>query len=157
MSSRLSKIRSVHNYLCYDPDGLFWLNLYFFTSYCLQMCCSYIKVHNCSCVYSSPQAQLCKPANAAKTAHQATCQFGPRPYFTACRHLAHLPSGLCCWQTACLLQAKQDFSYCDQEDFGLSYNTVSTMMKIPKKFDFKFSYRYKVVKNNARLKVVRLM
>ena len=29
MSSRLSKIRSVHTYyVCYAPDGLFWLNLY---------------------------------------------------------------------------------------------------------------------------------
>ena len=28
MSSRLSKIRSVHRYVCYAPDGLFGLNLY---------------------------------------------------------------------------------------------------------------------------------
>ena len=28
MSSRLSKVRSVHTYVCYALDGLFWLNLY---------------------------------------------------------------------------------------------------------------------------------
>ena len=33
MSSRLSKICSVHTYyVCYAPDGLFWLNLYFETN-----------------------------------------------------------------------------------------------------------------------------
>ena len=28
MNGRLSKNRSVHRYVCYDPDGLFWLNMY---------------------------------------------------------------------------------------------------------------------------------
>ena len=31
MNGRLSKIHSAHTYVCYTPDGLFWLNLYLFT------------------------------------------------------------------------------------------------------------------------------
>ena len=28
MNSQLSKIRSVHTYICHTPDGLLWFNLY---------------------------------------------------------------------------------------------------------------------------------